>query len=109
MTPFNNCIALGVENMEATANAFVRHFGGEVTDRHFDWIEVTTGPYRFYFVEDGTRDIAFSVDCPRGEMEAALHRMADDGFVVDAEITERVGETFVRDPNGILINLNEVD
>jgi catechol 2,3-dioxygenase-like lactoylglutathione lyase family enzyme len=42
-------------------------------------------------------------------MEAALHRMADDGFVVDAEITERVGETFVRDPNGILINLNEVD
>jgi hypothetical protein len=42
MTPFNNCIALGVESMEATASAFVRHFGGEITDHHFDWIEVTT-------------------------------------------------------------------
>lgn len=104
---FNNCIAIGVADMNATAAAFVRHFGGSITDQKSDWVEVTAGPYRFYFVEDGTHDIAFSADCPKDEVDGFLSDLAEDGFVVDREISERVRETFVRDTNGILININE--
>ena len=106
---FNNCIAIGVKDKDATANAFVRQFGGAITDQRTDWVEVTTGPYRFYFVEDGTTDIAFSVDCHSDEVDQYIEELASDGFTVDEAISSRVGETFVRDQNGMLININVIE
>ncbi|MBX3097474.1 MAG: hypothetical protein KF812_11475 [Fimbriimonadaceae bacterium] len=106
---FNNCIAIGVQDMRSTAEAMVRQFGGAITEQQSDWIEVTTGPYRFYFVEDGTTDIAFSVNCQKSNVTAFIDGLAEDGFAVDEAISHRVGETFVRDKNRILININETD
>ena len=61
-TRFNPCIAIGVRDKTASAAVFCDLLGGEVTDRRDDWVEVSAGPFKFYFVEDGTNDLAFSVD-----------------------------------------------
>ncbi|MBS1701882.1 MAG: hypothetical protein JST12_09495 [Armatimonadetes bacterium] len=102
---FNNCIALGVADRQKAAERFVNCFDAEITKEGGDWIEVTAGPLRLYFVEDGTKDIAFSVDVPKlvyGDMAVNL---VENGFSIDSEISGRVGEHFVRDEDGILLNL----
>ncbi|MDI9641715.1 VOC family protein [Kamptonema cortianum] len=106
MTKFNNCIAIGVQDMHATAERFCQHLGGHITDRADSWIEVTAGPIKFYFVEDGTNDIAFSVDVVSADL--TLRSLQQAGFTDIPELKEKTGEHFVRDPDGILINLHEV-
>jgi hypothetical protein len=101
---FNSCVAIGVKDKQATASAFCELLGGELTDSRDDWVEVTAGPFKFYFVEDGTNDIAFSIDV--SDENAFLPKLLERGFRVDQAVTERVGETFVRSPDGLLINLN---
>lgn len=102
---FNNCIALGVADREAAASRFVESFEAEITGRGGDWVEVTAGPYKLYFVEDGTKDIAFSVDVPKADYENEIQRLQAHGFSVDEAISDRVKEVFVRDSDGILVNL----
>ena len=105
-TQFNPCVVIGVRDKHASAADFCEVLGGELTDSADDWVEVTAGPFKFYFVEDGTSDVAFSVDV---EDEAELlPKLLSRGFVVDAAITERIGETFVRSRDGVLINLYAV-
>ena len=105
-TRFNPCIAIGVRDKTASAAVFCDLLGGEVTDRRDDWVEVSAGPFKFYFVEDGTNDLAFSVDVD--DEAEILPKLLKRGFVVDPAITERVGETFVRCPDGMRINLYPV-
>jgi hypothetical protein len=100
---FNPCVAIGVRDKSASAAGFCDLLGGQVTDQRDDWVEVTAGPFRFYFVEDGTSDVAFSVDV--ADEAELLPKLLKRGFVVDVATTERVGETFVRSPDGVLINL----
>lgn len=103
---FNPCIAIGVADKERAAEDFSLLFAGAVTDRRDDWVEVTAGPYKFYFVEDGTRDLAFSIDVE--DHDRALAAILARGFTLDRETTERVGETFVLSPDGVRINLDVV-
>lgn len=81
----------------------MRNFEAEITDKKDHWIEVTAGPYRFYFVDDGKLDIAFSVDVE--DDNAALEILKQDGFAIDEETSSETGEMFVRSPEGVLINL----
>jgi hypothetical protein len=103
---FNSCIAIGGSNKEKTADDFCDLFNGRISAEKDNWIEVTAGPFRFYFVEDGTQDIAFSVDVD--DEEACLRQILTRGYQVDRAISDRIGETFVRSPEGLLINLYPV-
>ncbi|HRI45191.1 MAG TPA: hypothetical protein PLL78_06175 [Fimbriimonadaceae bacterium] len=100
---FNRFIAIGVSDKERAAEDFCALFSASVTDRRDDWVEVTAGPFLFYFVEEGNRDIAFSVDV--ADHDSALAEILARGFTLDRETTERVGETFVLSPDGMRINL----
>ncbi len=100
---FSNNIAIGVANKEAAAQRFVACFEAEITAQSTNWVEVSAPPFTFYFVEDGTSDIAFAVEVPGGEFQNSLGEWAKMGFPIDRAITERTGETFVRDTDGILI------
>ncbi|MBS1707808.1 MAG: hypothetical protein JSS65_03700 [Armatimonadetes bacterium] len=102
---FNNCIAIGVPDKVASAEQFARLFGGEVTSGNDEYSEVTVGPYRFYFVEDGTDDIAFSIDVE--DAGTATQALVAEGFVIDEKLTSTVGEPFVRGAGRILINVFE--
>ena len=106
---FNNCIAIGVADREAAAARFTDAFDAEITQRGGDWIEVTAGPYKLYFVEDGTKDIAFSVDVLKSSHDATIAELGAKGFSVDEAISDRVKEVFVRDADGILINVYPVE
>lgn len=106
--PFNNCIAIGVSDKAMAAARFTRAFEAEITAHGGDWIEVTAGPYRLYFVEDGTKDIAFSVDCAEEKVDDYLDQLNGFGFAEAKDISSRVGEPFVRDQEGILVNIYPV-
>jgi hypothetical protein len=101
--PFNNCIAIGVNDRHQAADRFCAVFEAERGKEGEDYVEVKAGPFCLYFVEDGTKDIAFSVDAQ--DEPAAIEHLVANGFAVDQAITARVGETFVRDADGILVNV----
>jgi hypothetical protein len=103
---FNNCIAIGVEDKARAAAEFVSLFGATLGDSNEEYTEVLCGPLRFYFVEDGTKDIAFSVDLPNSvsEREFIATAMAN-GYILDESVSERCSESFLRSPDGILVNL----
>jgi hypothetical protein len=103
---FNHCISIGVPNKERIADDFCDLFNARITAEKDDWIEVTAGPYRFYFIEDGTQDIAFSIDVD--DEETCIRQVQNRGYKVDRAMSERVGETFVRSPEGLIINLYPV-
>lgn len=92
--------------MKQTASDFCRAFEAEITDQKEDWIELTAGPFRLYLVEDGTCDIAFSVDIK--DPEAAQRLLEANNFSLDIETTNRVGEKFMIQSDGIRVNLNLV-
>ncbi len=103
MIEMTNCIAIGVADRHAAAARF-RAMGFEMGKEGGDWIEVLTGPLRLYFVEDGTRDIAFAFTGT--DLAGARVELEAQGFAVDQEISQRVGELFLRDPDGHLFNLS---
>lgn len=103
---FNNCIAIGVENKQLAAKSFVELFGAEIKRTTDEYVEVAAGPYMFYFVEDGTKDIAFSVDCE--DPDEVVAEVAQKGFTLDQPKTDLCNEPFVVSPDGILINVFKV-
>ncbi len=105
---FSNNIAIGVANKEAAANRFVACFESEITRTSTNWIEVSAPPYTLYFVEDGTKDIAFAVEVPEDAITKTLIELETNGFPVDQSMTEGTKETFVRDSDGILILVDGV-
>jgi len=103
MIEMTNCIAIGVADRRATADRF-QSLGFVIGQEGSDWIEVLAGPLRLYFVQDGTKDIAFALTSP--DLAEARRELEGHAFVVDQEISERVGELFLRDPDGHLFNLS---
>lgn len=101
-------IAIGVTDKEGAAERFARCFGGTVTNNGDHWVEVKAGPLSLYFVEEGTKDIAFSVSIPKGNESEYCEYLAENGFHIDPIISERVGETFVRDSEGIIVNVHPI-
>lgn len=97
------CIAIGVENREETEKLYSEVFGFEVTSSGPDFTELKAGPLMLYLVEDGTRDIAFSFETD--DDKAVVAYLTENGCSLDKEISARVGEPFVRDPNGHLFNI----
>lgn len=106
---FNNCIAIGVEDKDVAARRLVAHFGCQITDQRADWVEVTAGPLKLYLVQDGTNDVALSVNVPRSTEASLTKDLEADGFQVEQETTARVGETFVSGLGGVLVNLYPTD
>ncbi len=90
--------------MHQAAQDYVALFDAEITRTEKDWVEVKAGPFLFYFVQDGTRDIAFSVTVD--DVAETLAKVQEYGFVLDKETTDRVKETFVLSRDGIRINLD---
>jgi len=103
MIEMTNCIALGVADRRTAAERFLE-LGFTIGEEGKDWIEVLAGPLRLYFVEDGTKDVAFAFHSK--DLEAAQRTLESQGYRVDQEISDRVGETFLRDPDGHLFNLS---
>ncbi len=101
-------IAIGVTDKEGAAKRFAKCFGGTVSKSTDQYFEVTAGPLSLYFVEEGNNEIAFSVSIPKGQEDEYCEFLAENGFHIDPIISERVGETFVRDSEGILVNVSLV-
>ena len=101
-------IAIGVTDKEGAADRFARCFGGTVSKNGDHFVEVTAGPLSLYFVEEGNKDIAFSVSIPKGSEDEYCEFLAANGFHIDPIISERVGEVFVRDSEGIIVNVYPV-
>ncbi len=99
-------IAIGVTDKVGAAERFARCFGGTVSKSNDQFVEVAAGPLSLYFVEEGNNDIAFSVSIPKGKEAEYCEFLAENGFHIDPIISERVGETFVRDSEGILVNVS---
>ena len=104
MIEMTNCIAIGVADKRDTAERW-KELGFQIGKEGGEWIEVFAGPLRLYFVEDGTRDIAFAFTS--ADLDGARQKLEDQGYTVDKNITDRVGEMFLRDPDRHLFNLSE--
>lgn len=104
-TRFTGDISLSVSDKAAAAERFADAFGCAISARTEEYVEVTAGPLKLYFVEDGTKDIAFSIAVEKGGGAAFCEAIASKGFVLDEEVSARVGEPFVRDAEGILVNV----
>lgn len=104
----NNELALHVADPEAAAAFYANVLGCAIVRREPSWIEVASGPLRLFFVRDPERThdaVVPSFDVPN-RAKAMAHLQAA-GCTLVAIGPHAPGETYVRDPFGVIFDVVE--
>lgn len=88
-------VSLSVPDKEAAAAFYATCFGWRETDRTNDWVEMTSGPLKFYLCSDDDASPCFAIAAP--DMPAFLESCAQFGC---RTVKSEGGETFILDPFG---------